>query len=78
YYVFLNSDREFTFLVFACLSFNIIVSYSLGITKGLYLSVAFVAIFSGYTLYDLVAQEKIAADAYISFFHCCVFPSAVF
>lgn len=75
---FLNNDRELAFLVFACLSFNIIVSYSLGITKGLYLSVAFVAIFSGYTLYDLVALEKIAADAYISFFSLLCFPVGSF
>lgn len=36
---FLNNDRELVFLVFACLSFNIIVAYSLGTTEGLYLSV---------------------------------------
>lgn len=75
---FLNNDRELVFLVFACLSFNIIVAYSLGTTEGLYLSVLFVAVFSGYALYDIIVLEKIVSDTYISFFFAAEFPNRQF
>ena len=45
---FLNNEKELVFLIFACLSFNIIAAYSLGTTKGLYLSIVFVMFFSMY------------------------------
>ena len=75
---FLNNDRELVFLVFACLSFNIIVAYSLGTTEGLYLSVLFVAVFSGYAFYDIIVLEKIVSDTYISFFLLLRFPMCSF
>lgn len=75
---FLNNDRELVFLVFACLSFNIIVAYSLGTTEGLYLSVLFVAVFSGYAFYDIIVLEKIVSDTYISFFLLLSFPIGSF
>lgn len=55
---FLNNEKELVFLIFACLSFNIITAYSLGTTKGLYLSIVFVMFFSMYSLYDIVLLEK--------------------
>lgn len=64
---FLNNEKELVFLIFACLSFNIIAAYSLGTTKGLYLSIVFVMFFSMYSLYDIVLLEKMGADVYIDF-----------
>ena len=71
---FLNNEKELVFLIFACLSFNIITAYSLGTTKGLYLSIVFVMFFSMYSLYDLVLLEKMGADVYIDFLALLCFP----
>lgn len=71
---FLNNEKELVFLIFACLSFNIIAAYSLGTTKGLYLSIVFVMFFSMYSLYDIVLLEKMGADVYIDFFALLCFP----
>ena len=67
---FLNNEKELVFLIFACLSFNIIAAYSLGTTKGLYLSIVFVMFFSMYSLYDIV----LLADVYIDFLALLCFP----
>lgn len=71
---FLNNEKELVFLIFACLSFNIIAAYSLGTTKGLYLSIVFVMFFSMYSLYDIVLLEKMGADVYINFLALLCFP----
>ena len=71
---FLNNEKELVFLIFACLSFNIIAAYSLGATKGLYLSIVFVMFFSMYSLYDIVLLEKMGADVYIDFLALLCFP----
>lgn len=71
---FLNNEKELVFLIFACLSFNIIAAYSLGTTKGLYLSIVFVMFFSMYSLYDIVLLEKMRADVYIDFLALLCFP----
>lgn len=71
---FLNNVKELVFLIFACLSFNIITAYSLGTTKGLYLSIVFVMFFSMYSLYDIVLLEKMGADVYIDFLALLCFP----
>ena len=71
---FLNNEKELVFLIFACLSFNIIAAYSLGTTKGLYLSIVFVMFFSMYSLYDIVLLEKMGADVYIPFLALLCFP----
>ena len=71
---FLNNEKELVFLIFACLSFNIITTYSLGTTKGLYLSIVFVMFFSMYSLYDIVLLEKMGADVYIDFLALLCFP----
>lgn len=71
---FLNNEKELVFLIFACLSFNIIAAYSLGNTKGLYLSIVFVMFFSMYSLYDIVLLEKMGADVYIDFLALLCFP----
>ena len=71
---FLNNEKELVFLIFACLSFNIIAAYSLGTTKGLYLSIVFVMFFSMYSLYDIVLIEKMGADVYIDFLALLCFP----
>lgn len=71
---FLNNEKELVFLIFACLSFNIIAAYSLGTTKGLYLSIVFVMFFSMYSLYDIVLLEKMGADVYIDFLALLYFP----
>lgn len=71
---FLNNEKELVFLIFACLSFNIIAAYSLGTTKGLYLSIVFVMFFSMYSLYDIVLLEKMGADVYIDFLALQCFP----
>lgn len=71
---FLNNEKELVFLIFACLSFNIITAYSLGTTKGLYLSIVFVMFFSMYSLYDIVLLEKMGADIYIDFLALLCFP----
>lgn len=71
---FLNNEKELVFLIFACLSFNIITAYSLGTTKGLYLSIVFVMFFSMYSLYDIVLLEKMGADVYIDFLALLCFP----
>ena len=71
---FLNNEKELVFLNFACLSFNIIAAYSLGTTKGLYLSIVFVMFFSMYSLYDIVLLEKMGADVYIDFLALLCFP----
>ena len=71
---FLNNEKELVFLIFACLSFNIIATYSLGTTKGLYLSIVFVMFFSMYSLYDIVLLEKMGADVYIDFLALLCFP----
>lgn len=71
---FLNNEKELVFLIFACLSFNIIAAYSLGTTKGLYLSIVFVMFFSMYSLYDIVLLEKMGADVYIDFLALLCFP----
>ena len=71
---FLNNEKELVFLIFACLSFNIITAYSLGTTKGLYLSIVFVMFFSMYSLYDIVLLEKMGADVYIDFLAVLCFP----
>lgn len=71
---FLNNKKELVFLIFACLSFNIIAAYSLGTTKGLYLSIVFVMFFSMYSLYDIVLLEKMGADVYIDFLALLCFP----
>ena len=65
---FLNNEKELVFLIFACLSFNIITAYSLGTTKGLYLSIVFVMFFSMYSLYEM------GADVYIDFLALLCFP----
>lgn len=71
---FLNNEKELVFLIFACLSFNIIAAYLLGTTKGLYLSIVFVMFFSMYSLYDIVLLEKMGADVYIDFLALLCFP----
>ena len=71
---FLNNEKELVFLIFASLSFNIIAAYSLGTTKGLYLSIVFVMFFSMYSLYDIVLLEKMGADVYIDFLALLCFP----
>ena len=71
---FLNNEKELVFLIFACLSFNIIAAYSLGTTKGLYLSIVFVMFFRMYSLYDIVLLEKMGADVYIDFLALLCFP----
>ena len=71
---FLNNEKELVFLIFACLSFNIIAAYSLGTTKGLYLSIVFVMFFSMASLYDIVLLEKMGADVYIDFLALLCFP----
>lgn len=71
---FLNNEKELVFLIFACLSFNIIAAYSLGTTKGLYLSIVFVMFFSMYSFYDIVLLEKMGADVYIDFLALLCFP----
>lgn len=71
---FLNNEKELVFLIFACLSFNIIAAYSLGTKKGLYLSIVFVMFFSMYSLYDIVLLEKMGADVYIDFLALLCFP----
>lgn len=71
---FLNNEKELVFLIFACLSFNIIAAYSLGTTKGLYLSIVFVMFFSMYSLYYIVLLEKMGADVYIDFLALLCFP----
>lgn len=71
---FLNNEKELVFLIFACLSFNIIAAYSLGTTKGLYLSIVFEMFFSMYSLYDIVLLEKMGADVYIDFLALLCFP----
>lgn len=71
---FLNNEKELVFLIFACLSFNIIAAYSLGTTKGLYLSIVFVMFFSMYSLYDIVLLEKMGADVYMDFLALLCFP----
>ena len=71
---FLNNEKELVFLIFACLSFNSIAAYSLGTTKGLYLSIVFVMFFSMYSLYDIVLLEKMGADVYIDFLALLCFP----
>ena len=71
---FLNNEKELVFLIFACLSFNIIAAYSLGTTKGLYLSIVFVMFFSMYSLDDIVLLEKMGADVYIDFLALLCFP----
>ena len=71
---FLNNEKELVFLIFECLSFNIITAYSLGTTKGLYLSIVFVMFFSMYSLYDIVLLEKMGADVYIDFLALLCFP----
>ena len=71
---FLNNEKELVFLIFACLSFNIIAAYSLVTTKGLYLSIVFVMFFSMYSLYDIVLLEKMGADVYIDFLALLCFP----
>lgn len=71
---FLNNEKELVFLIFACLSFNIIAAYSLGTTKGLYLSIVFVMFFSMSSLYDIVLLEKMGADVYIDFLALLCFP----
>lgn len=71
---FLNNEKELVFLIFACLSFNIIAAYSLGTTKELYLSIVFVMFFSMYSLYDIVLLEKMGADVYIDFLALLCFP----
>ena len=71
---FLNNEKELVFLIFACLSFNIIAAYSLGTTKGLYLSIVFVMFLSMYSLYDIVLLEKMGADVYIDFLALLCFP----
>ena len=71
---FLNNEKELVFLIFACLSFYIIAAYSLGTTKGLYLSIVFVMFFSMYSLYDIVLLEKMGADVYIDFLALLCFP----
>lgn len=71
---FLNNEKELVILIFACLSFNIIAAYSLGTTKGLYLSIVFVMFFSMYSLYDIVLLEKMGADVYIDFLALLCFP----
>ena len=71
---FLNNEKELVFLIFACLSFNIITAYSLGTTKGLYLSIVFVMFSSMYSLYDIVLLEKMGADVYIDFLALLCFP----
>ena len=71
---FLNNEKELVFLIFACLSFNIIAAYSLGTTKGLYLSIVFVMFFSMYSLYDIVLLEKMGADVYFDFLALLCFP----
>lgn len=71
---FLNNEKELVYLIFACLSFNIIAAYSLGTTKGLYLSIVFVMFFSMYSLYDIVLLEKMGADVYIDFLALLCFP----
>ena len=71
---FLKNEKELVFLIFACLSFNIIAAYSLGTTKGLYLSIVFVMFFSMYSLYDIVLLEKMGADVYIDFLALLCFP----
>lgn len=71
---FLNNEKELVFLIFACLSFNIITAYSLGTMKGLYLSIVFVMFFSMYSLYDIVLLEKMGADVYIDFLALLCFP----
>lgn len=71
---FLNNEKELVFLIFACLSFNIITAYSLGTTKGLYLSIVFVMFFSMYSLYDIVLLKKMGADVYIDFLALLCFP----
>ena len=71
---FLNNEKELVFLIFECLSFNIIAAYSLGTTKGLYLSIVFVMFFSMYSLYDIVLLEKMGADVYIDFLALLCFP----
>ena len=71
---FLNNEKELVFLIFACLSFNIIAANSLGTTKGLYLSIVFVMFFSMYSLYDIVLLEKMGADVYIDFLALLCFP----
>lgn len=71
---FLNNEKELVFLIFACLSFNIIAAYSLGTTKVLYLSIVFVMFFSMYSLYDIVLLEKMGADVYIDFLALLCFP----
>lgn len=71
---FLNNEKELVFFIFACLSFNIIAAYSLGTTKGLYLSIVFVMFFSMYSLYDIVLLEKMGADVYIDFLALLCFP----
>lgn len=71
---FLNNEKELVFLIFACLSFNIIAAYSLGTTKGLYLLIVFVMFFSMYSLYDIVLLEKMGADVYIDFLALLCFP----
>lgn len=71
---FLNNEKELVFLIFACLSFNIITAYSLGTTKGLYLSIVFVMFFSMYSLYDIVLLEKMGADVYIDVLALLCFP----
>ena len=71
---FLNNEKELVFLIFACLSFNIITAYSLATTKGLYLSIVFVMFFSMYSLYDIVLLEKMGADVYIDFLALLCFP----
>ena len=75
---FLNNEKELVFLIFACLSFNIIAAYSLGTTKGLYLSIVFVMFFSMYSLYDIVLLEKMGADVYIDFLALLCFPDGGF
>ena len=71
---FLNNEKELVFLIFACLSFNIIAAYSLGTTKGRYLSIVFVMFFSMDSLYDIVLLEKMGADVYIDFLALLCFP----
>ena len=71
---FLNNEKELVFLIFACLSFNIIAAYSLGTTKGLYLSIVFVMVFGRYSVYDIVLLEKMGADVYIDFLALLCFP----
>ena len=75
---FLNNEKELVFLVFACLSFNIIAAYLLGTTKGLYLSVAFVIAFSVYIFYDIVLMGKLETDSYMNFLVLMCFPVGSF